>query len=102
MRRWHEERHLMLRRWRQEIAIHGGHDGWKCGWNGNCGEFLAPIPPVVACADDHCHCFAGPGFFRKRAPLDCGNTRCGICHSGKWDRKARGAKKRAAIEWGLL
>lgn len=78
MRRWHEERELMLRRWRHEIAQHGGHPGWRCGghswresgrwWWGD-GWLLAPIPPVDVCEDD-CHCFRGPGYFRKRRPFE--------------------------------
>lgn len=69
MRRWHEEREMMLRRWRFEIAI---HEGWPIA-------SLHPIPPVVC--DDSCHCYLGPGFFRDRHPLDCGRSQCGVCHT---------------------
>jgi len=67
MRRWHNETAVMYRRWKQEMGIHG-YD-WRC-------------PPTDPSA---CHCVTGIGFFRKRRPLDCGNVRCDICHSGKWD-----------------
>ncbi len=28
-------------------------------------------------------CYRHPGQFRKQHPLDCGNTKCMICHSQK-------------------
>lgn len=98
MRRWHAERDLMLRRWKNEIAQHGGYEGYRI-YLGN-SYLEVPLPPVVC--DDSCHCFAGPGFFRKRKPFDCGNPRCGMCHSEKfWAPKARANKKRAAIQYEL-
>lgn len=83
MRRWHEERDLMLRRWRSEIAAHGGHPGWRCGehsfrlgWRGvpikswyGSPHYAAPLPPVDVCESD-CHCFRGAGYFRKRRPIE--------------------------------
>ena len=101
MRRWHAERELMLRRWRNEIAAHGGHSGWRLkGRHSFNGWLEAPVPPP-ACDLDTCHCFLGPGFFRKRKPFDCGNPRCELCHSGKWDDKDRYNKRREAIEYEL-
>lgn len=105
MRRWHAERDLMLRRWKNEIADHGGHAGYHVGEVTSFG-FLGnswlevPIPPVVC--EDSCHCFAGPGFFRKRKPFDCGKSRCLICHSDKfWEAKNRHNGKRKAVEFEL-
>lgn len=97
MRRWHAERDLMLRRWRNEIAAHGGHSGWliddRSGWQ------EAPIPPP-ACDIDTCHCFQGPGYFRKRHPFDCGNPKCPLCHFEKfWMPKNRGNTRRKAIQF---
>jgi hypothetical protein len=77
MRRWHEERDLMIRRWRIEIAKHE-YPRWG-------DQGLAPVPPA-ACEEDACHCYRGMGFSRKRKPGDCGNPRCGICHTYKWER----------------
>lgn len=99
MRRWHAERHIMLRRWRFEIGAHGGHSGYtiKDGFN----DWVAvPVPPP-ACDIGTCHCFKGPGYFRKRKPFDCGNPRCGLCHYEKYMPKARAAKKRTAIQYEL-
>ena len=99
MRRWHVEREIMLRRWRNEIADHGGHSGWRLnGWTGN-SWLEAPVPPP-ACDLDTCHCFRGVGYFRKRKPFDCGSPQCGLCHYGKWIHN-RQNERRAAIEFEL-
>jgi hypothetical protein len=82
MRRWHADRERMLRRWRLEIALHGGHDGWRPSGFRGVGEY-APLPPVYdRCDGKVCHCFRGMGYFRKRHPLDCGK-RCFLCHGSK-------------------
>ena len=87
MRRWHSEHALMFRRWKQEMAIHG-YD-WR-------------NPPDPKCDRNACHCAAGIGSMRKKAPLDCGKTRCGTCHGEKfYAPKARATKKRVAIAFEL-
>jgi len=93
MRRWHEEHGLMLRRWKQEMDLHG-YD-WR-------------NPPKLSCVSDEqgvggtCHCAAGIGSMRKRTPLDCGNPRCGTCHGEKfYAPKRRGAKRREAIQFDV-
>lgn len=95
MKRWHSEVPLMLRRWKQEMEIHG-YD-WR-------------NPPELSCVPSEqgvgsgkvCHCSAGIGALRWKKPLDCGRARCGICHSEKfYEPKRRGAKKRAAIEFDI-
>jgi hypothetical protein len=63
MRRWHEELPIMLARWRAEQRRH--HN------------------PTFGVPDEGCHCLKGPGTLRKRRPLDCGRTRCTVCH---WDK----------------
>jgi hypothetical protein len=90
MRRWHQERDLMLRRWRQEIAKHeaSSDEGYPYA-------ALAPVPPTGV---QGCHCYRGMGTMRKRSPWDCGNPRCGVCHHEKWLPKARHAARRAAID----
>ena len=91
MRRWHQERDLMLRRWRIEIAKHE---------RGYSHMALAPVPPQDC--DEPCHCYRGPGFLRKRRPLDCGRPRCGVCHFEKiYGRQARANEGRQAIEFDL-
>lgn len=88
MRRWHDPREhaIMFRRWKFEMRLHG-YD-WR-------------NPPDPKCDRDACHCAAGIGSMRKRAPLDCGRPRCEVCHWGKFGRKRRGAMKRAAIQFEL-
>ena len=63
MRRWHQELPLMLARWRAERRRHRDHSF----------GFLDDL------SDD----LKGPGTLRKRKPLDCGTTRCLVCHWGK-------------------
>lgn len=89
MRRWHEERALMLRRWREEIALH---------------EEALPkrvtVPPDAE--PDACHCYRGMGFLRKHAPSGCGRARCGLCHWEKlYDRARRQRERSRALthEW---
>jgi hypothetical protein len=83
MYRWHSERSLMLRRWKQEMALHG-YD-WR-------------NPPDPKCDRNACHCAAGIGSMRKVIPLGCGKPRCGLCHPWKkWPLHNRSEKKRAAI-----
>jgi hypothetical protein len=94
MQRWHAERDLMLRRWREEIAKHESDEGYSyCA--------LAPVPPTAD--EDSCHCYLGMGFMRKRRPHDCGNPRCMLCHLEKYYYpKNRANKRRAAIRQDLL
>lgn len=107
-RRWHAERDLMLRRWRMEIALHGGHDGWRLEEFARPVELYAPLPPVYDRCDDRiCHCFRGAGFFRKRHPLDCGKARCFMCHTGKLlgytkHGGVRSNERRRAIEFEVM
>jgi len=87
MRRWHEERELMLTRWRQEVAKH------KRG-------YIFPtiaVPPAMG--EDDCHCFRGMGVLRKRRPLDCGRPRCGLCHPHKRQSRQRLGQDRAAFDF---
>lgn len=98
MKRWHEERDLMMRRWRKELGKHGPdteNSKWRWG-----GPYDCVAPPSWA-ASVSCHCAAGIGTMRKNR-LDCGNVRCGICHPHLHDPKRRAAKKRAAIEYEMM
>jgi hypothetical protein len=91
MRRWHSERNLMIRRWRQELAKHN-----------NDLPFMALAPPSLAPETD-CHCAHGIGSVRKRKPYDCGNPRCGVCHFEKFHvPKARQNVRQREIEFALL
>lgn len=97
MRRWHQERDLMLRRWRKELNKHGdSHPHSEYHWQ---GPYDSLVPPAVAC-EVNCHCANGIGTMRKNR-LDCGKARCEVCHCGKWFPKSRANKKRAAIQHEL-
>ena len=101
MRRWHAERNLMLRRWREEIATHTyGDEG--CWWS-YYGQ--APLPPDYVQPDSRgevCHCVRGPGFMRKRTVHGCSNPHCLICHWEKFcdlGRRTREKREAFAYEW---
>jgi len=90
MRRWHEERGLMLRRWHEEIAQHE-----NVVW--------APLPrdPAPDPSGALCHCYRGPGFMRKHTP-GCNRPRCGLCHRAKLYDRGRRPRERSeafAQEW---
>lgn len=98
MRRWHEDRDLMLRRWREEIAKHEFPDYPWCS--------LAPIPAEKN--DDICHCYRGMGFLRKKSVHGCANPRCMVCHLDKYyySKNRNNIKIKAIKEnmsgWGIV
>lgn len=96
MRRWAEERPLMLRRWRQELANHGR-------WHGGDGDYpWEGLAPPSCAADVDCHCANGIGTMRKNRPYGCSQPRCWLCHYDKFCvPKARANKKRAAVAFEL-
>jgi hypothetical protein len=59
MRRWHQERLICFKHWREHS--HFAHDGGATG-----------------CANDH-----QIGRFRKSRGLGCGRARCQLCHFEK-------------------
>lgn len=72
MRRWHQDRDLMLAR--HKIAARYYHVSW----------------------------INDLSRWRKRKPLDCGRPRCGVCHNGKFHiPKARENHKREAIRFDI-
>lgn len=81
MQRWHTERFIMLRRWRQEWEIHGRDFGT-------------------------CHCGLGMGTLRKHRPRESHpSSSCRLCARERfWARQARRRARYAArsfIEAGL-
>lgn len=73
MRRWHQERSLMLARLRFDREFFGEYRKDR-----------------------------KMGHFRKRKPLDCGKTRCCSCHWEKYvDVKSRRHEKYRAIKLEL-
>jgi hypothetical protein len=82
VKRWHEDRDLMLTRMKLERAKHG-------------------VGPDVRDASI-CHCLLGIGVVRKRKPYGCRRPRCGLCHPDKlFTPKARAATRRRAIDFDL-
>lgn len=91
----------MIRRWREEIAQHEQYQN-RPGYRRYNHYDLAPVPPVLCGAEAPCHCYAGPGFMRKRTAFGCGNPRCGICHYEKFYLpKDRFNKRREAVLFEL-
>lgn len=45
-----------------------------------------------------CPCDRQPGRFRKKKPLDCGNTKCGICHRDKFPKRQKTRQELRAEE----
>lgn len=95
MRRWHAERDLMFRRWRQELANHSRRMGGDGDYP---DEGLAPPSCAV---DVDCHCANGIGTMRKIRPYGCGRARCHICHGDKLMAPKGRADRRAAIAFEL-
>lgn len=89
MRRWHQEREIMLRRWRQELAKHEGLRPARVS-----------IPPDGDA--ETCHCYRGMGFMGKRRPFGCGRPHCLLCHRDKLGDGAvrqRDFARELAHEW---
>ncbi|HWG44100.1 MAG TPA: hypothetical protein VN688_15085 [Gemmataceae bacterium] len=59
MRRWHQDLSITYRQWR--VHSHLAHEGRPTG----------------------CPCDEQPGRFRKQRALDCGRSRCQVCHYDK-------------------
>ena len=82
MRRWHSERSIMLRHWKNEMELH------RYDWRN---------PPQ---GKDVCHCATGIGYFRKRkvARFRCS---CSWCNPDKHLGRRRQNVEHAAITFEL-
>jgi len=68
MKRYHDEKHIALRNWKDHImSAHGDYNITR-----------GKIPPGL-----DCKCDVQIGRFRKMDGIDCGKTRCYTCHSLK-------------------
>lgn len=72
MMRWHQEKKITCRNWRNHRRIHV---------NSNI-ENSARIGRDPYDVD--CECDNQIGRFRKKDAYDCGKTMCRICHYNKW------------------
>ena len=61
MKRYHQEKHIIDRRYKERKSLSISPISWT-------------MPEKWSIQR---------GRYRKKHPLDCGNTRCGICHSNK-------------------
>jgi len=78
MRRWHEDYYkVTLREWKAHRRSHVESN--KDGRN------RVGLDPQVV----DCQCDEQKGRFRKMDAWDCGNTRCWICHRGKFPKRTK-------------
>ena len=77
MKRWHEEVALTRRNWRQHRRLHVQS-------NIDYSREIGKDPFLVDCA-----CDEEMGRFRKTDAYDCGNARCGVCHSDKFPKRSK-------------
>lgn len=71
MKRWHQEKARMLRRYRQELASHANEHNRharRMPW--------MSLAPLGTATNISCHCARGIGTMRKHRPLVCERTRC--------------------------
>lgn len=69
MKRWHEEKKVMERRVKEDLS-------WRY-------QDHNQLNPLTGWNIVHWRGTGQGGRFRKKKPFDCGNPRCGICHSHK-------------------
>lgn len=72
MRRWHQERKIAYRNWRNHRRIH-------INSNLTDSRRIGRDPYEVDCERDN-----QIGRFRKKDAYDCGQTLCMCCHYNKW------------------
>ena len=82
MQRWHQEKNLMSKRWKEEIESHT--------------DFIFNI------VEKGCHCLRGKGTMRKRRPYDsCApNQHCSCCEMEREEQRLN--NKRIRREGKLL
>ena len=77
MRRWHQDRSLMLRRWAEEKRNHMEDE-----------RVFGPKHSF-----EHCHCSAGPGLMKKARPWDRPSRHCFWLHRKHPKEKSRNVEK---------
>lgn len=78
MRRWHADRRVTIREWREHRRNHVRSNLER--WPARIGR----DPDEV-----DCECDEQVGRFRKTDAYDCGRPRCGVCHGEKFYGKGR-------------
>lgn len=77
MKRWHEEYHRTYREWKKHYLIHVDSNCESCNRVGKSAYEI------------DCVCDGQIGRFRKKDAYDCGNPRCGMCHSVKFPKREK-------------
>lgn len=72
MRRWHQEKKISYRNWRNHIRMHINSNKTNSNRIG--------IDPYKI----DCECDNQIGRFRKKDAYDCGRSQCICCHYNKW------------------
>ena len=88
MKRWHQEFPRAYREWKKHYLSHLENN---ISFNSAPGRDPYQID---------CDCDRQKGRFRKRRDLDCGKSRCQLCHSYKFPRRQATLDERRA-ELGL-
>lgn len=78
MRRWHQDSNVARREWRKHHKSHVESN------KDNSFRRIGKDPYEVDCI-----CDEQIGRFRKKDAFDCGNVRCGICHSDKYPKRTK-------------
>lgn len=76
MQRWHEDYRVTVREW-------GKHRRSHVERNMQSAALRVGLDPHEV----ECFCDKQVGRFRKKDHLDCGKTRCLLCHSDKYPRR---------------
>jgi hypothetical protein len=76
MKRWHEDQKVAYREWKKHRRIHVETNRWR--------NRVGVSAYVV-----ECECDEQVGRFRKMDASDCGNSKCWICHGGKYPKRSR-------------
>lgn len=75
MKRWHQDYQKSFKEWKKHHRSHVER-------NKNFVKEVGKDPYEVDCV-----CDEQVGRFRKKDAWDCGNPRCGICHSDKFPKR---------------
>jgi hypothetical protein len=91
MRRWHQERNLARREWKQHRLIHV-----EFNLSRGIGDGPSQRSPGSDLRAVECACDEQMGRFRKKRAYDCGTPRCRLCHGDKFPRRRPGRQETVA------
>ena len=98
MKRWHEEKALMMKRWKIELSK---HEPWNLGRELAKGKEARTICGITL-TGKFCHCEIGPGSCRKKRPY--GHPSQCSCKAEKWWKNKYGKllnnRARYSVKYG--